>query len=84
MTRKEYNAMSEAALLGRFVRLERDVQTGGQTAKAGTLMKITRKFGGFDANSSPCKHCGVGFRIKRLQPEDVRLLPADAKPRWGK
>lgn len=84
MTRKEYNQMTEADLVGRFIRLTCDIQSGAQTIQKGGVLVITRKFGGFDANSQPCHFCGVGFRIKRLQPEDVELLPKSFRPRWGK
>lgn len=73
--------MTEAELVGRFVALTADVQTGGQTIAKGTILKITRKFGGFDANTEPCQHCGVGARIKRLRFEEVDLMPKDFKPR---
>lgn len=73
--------MTEAELVGRYVALTVDVQTGSQTMAKGTVLKITRKFGGFDANALPCPWCKVGARIKRLQPADVDLLPKSFRPR---
>lgn len=73
--------MTEAELVGRYVALTCDVQNTNQTIAKGTILRITRKFGGIEADAEPCNHCGVGARISRLSPSDVDLMPKDFKPR---
>lgn len=81
MTRQDYEKMTEAELVGRFVATTVDMQNGRNTIAKGTIAKITRKFGGLDLNVAPCTHCGVGVRISRVKPADVDLLPKSFRPR---
>lgn len=69
MKRRTYNAMTDAQLVGRQVRLLRDLRRGdGLTAKAGRILTITRKYGGLALK-------GRGFSCTRVSAEDVELLP---------
>jgi len=79
MTDKEYKNTKEVDLVGREVKLLRQIITGGgYIFGVGTTMKIKRKFGGFElVQISICKTCGCGDKrsIHHVQPEDVELLP---------
>lgn len=72
---KDYRRHSEPWWIGKAVRLEYDVTTnGGIKYPRGTLATITRKFGGFDIESEPCKCCGVRVQIKQLPCTDLSLV----------
>lgn len=66
---------------GRKVRLKHDHQNrGGTIFRAGTVMLVTRNFGGLHlVEANVCPHCGRSDgQIKGLCERDVELLPNDS------
>jgi hypothetical protein len=69
---------------GRHVRLLREIESeGGRIFDAGTVMKVTRNFGGLHLIAvAACKDCTLRFRhqVQGIPEADVELLPADYTP----
>lgn len=83
MNRRDYESMTEKQFRGRQARTLFDMQNGTRTIAAGTVVTITRKFGGFDITVATCKHCGLGLRMTRVQPRDLELLPTSEQVKKG-
>lgn len=68
--------------VGRKVRLLRDIRTlGGKIMSAGTVMKVTRSYGGLHLKADKvCPHCGLGeeHRVKKVRERSVELLEEGA------
>ncbi len=69
---------------GRYVRLRHKFETlGGAIFPAGTVMKVTRNFGGLHLEAvAVCRRCAQlhRHRIKKIHERDVILLDADYVP----
>lgn len=74
--------------VGRYVRLRYDKETnGGKTFEAGSIMRVTRNFGGLNLEApETCPSCGLGDRhyIIGVSEHHVELLPEAYKPRRDK
>ena len=75
MTKKEYRSYTESQLLGRKVRLVRPVANSYAVMSAGAVGTIDRKYTGLSLIFDKCETCGIQFRINRVQPHEVELLP---------
>lgn len=74
MTYDQYTKTTDKVFVGQKVRLKREMKNGRMVIPAGSICTITRKFGGFNLNNSPCEHCGVRIRITRVPYQDVDLI----------
>lgn len=73
MDAKTYRKYTEKFFMDKKVRTLIQMQNGLMIIPEGTICTITRKFGGFNLKSEPCKHCGVQIRISRVHRRDVEL-----------
>lgn len=78
LTQKEYKKYPESYWKGKKVRILSEMQTnGGKIFPIGTLMKIVRKYKGFELKIIEiCPHCkrGDNWRISRVQPYSLSLV----------
>ena len=74
MDAKTYEKNTEKFFVGKKVRTLMQMQNGLMIIPEGAVCTITRKFGGFNLKSEPCKSCGVRIRITRVHREDVELV----------
>lgn len=78
---KAFHRMTEAELIGRQVKLKREIRNkGGSIFGVGTVMTITGKWKGLEIQqTSICEHCGCGSRrtVRKISFEDLELLPIE-------
>jgi hypothetical protein len=65
-------------IVGRRVRLRRDVQTSISKAREGTvcLVRNTHK-GKVRLETAPCAHCGLSFFVRGVERGAYELLPEE-------
>ena len=78
ITRREYKKYPETYWVGKKVRVISSVESGGGLIfDVGAILKITRKYGGFEVERVDiCEHCHVGRRasIGRCNPNHFELI----------
>jgi len=80
ISEKEYKKYPESHWVGKAVRLLQKTQNGYWIFPQGYVMKITRKYMGFDLESADiCPTCGVGHRqtISRIPPNKIELISVE-------
>jgi len=74
MKKSIYLNTTEKKFLGRIVRSKIPMKNSIGILPAGSLFKITRKYGGFSLESEPCPHCGMILRITGVSYQDIDLI----------
>ena len=74
MDAKIYEKNTEKFFMGKKIRTLIQMQNGLMVIPKGAVCTITRKYGGFNLNSEPCKCCGVQKRITRVSFREVQLI----------
>jgi hypothetical protein len=60
---------------GRKVRSKREFNTRFQQIARGTIFTVERNHGGLDLRSEACACCGLAARVRKVEEQDVELLP---------
>jgi hypothetical protein len=68
-------AVVDGDWIGKRVKTRRPLQNGYVTIAAGSKGTVTYALGGLSIDMDPCKHCGMGARISRVEASDVELAP---------
>lgn len=76
MTPAEYRK-PERELVGRRVRLRREIRTGAMVIPAGAQLVIEQKWAGLALVADECQHCGVRMRARKVPISDIDLLPRE-------
>lgn len=76
ITRSEYRKYAESWWLGTQLRTNREIKTrGGDTLRAGRLVTVTRKYGGFSVQAVRCdRKTGFRFSAKRVPASAFTLV----------
>lgn len=85
MTEREYRQPLRVLATRRW-RLVEDVQNGYVRVPAGTIVRVTGKFGGLDIEGERCETCGVQPRCSRVNAwllEDEGPILAPPTPAWS-
>lgn len=76
MTYGEYTKTPERKLIGRKAKLTKKLYLqSGLTFQPGSVVTITRKFGGLSVEGVACPVCGVGASATRVRWDHLELLP---------
>lgn len=71
MTNRDYQRWNEREWKRHQVRTLRELTNGNMAIPAGTVCRITGKFGGFALRTEPCSACGVAVNISKVPWIDV-------------
>ena len=75
-----YRKYAESWWLGTRLRADRDIKTrGGDVLRAGSIVTVTRKYGGFSVQAVRCdRKSGIRFHAKRVPASAFTLLAGRA------